>query len=192
MTADREICIYVFKQDEKSRDKRSDERICRCAKLFLCREADKSGGSLPSLSVIRREGEKPRFLADIRLHFSVSHSGGFWVCAVSRQEVGIDLEKKKNDYNRGIAKRYFHASEHKYLEDNGFDNFFLIWTAKESYVKFIGCGIGGGFSDFSVVKDGCIDCRVNGAELRFLPFDPQYSLCVCAKSLGEVFVIRKD
>ena len=187
------IRVYFFPDtDRQERD--SDRRIYVCAERFLKAEAEEAGQSVPSavhLPAIRRgEGVKPCFAVETGIHFSVSHSGDFWVCAVSRREIGIDLQKKTTRFNPGIAERFFHADEHRYLETNGFGDFFMVWTAKESYVKFTGQGIGDGFSAFSVVQDGRISPKANGAELWFLPFDSDYCLCLCTDKMGAVRIER--
>ena len=108
------------------------------------------------------------------------------MCAVSRQEIGIDIQKKTREYRRGVAKRFFHPDEYEYLKKNNFKDFFNIWTAKESYVKYTGQGVAKGFSTFTVVRCGHIVNSVNGAQIKFLPFDPDYCLCLCAAGIGEV------
>ena len=108
------------------------------------------------------------------------------MCAVSRQEIGVDIQKQTREYRRGIAKRFFHPDEYKYLKKNNFKDFFPVWTAKESYVKYTGRGVAEGFSTFSVVSFGRIAQSVNGAQIRFLSFDPDYCLYLCAEKIGEI------
>jgi len=163
----------------------SDARIRRCAGLYV-----ESGGLGPSGSrkfaskdtprIYRPDGGKPRFEPGTGIHFSVSHSGGYWICAVSTREVGADIQKKTADYQRKIAER-FHPDEYRHLTDNGFADFFGVWAAKESYVKFTGQGIGEGFGEFSVVENGRIAGKVNGASLIPISFhDDGYCLYVCS------------
>ena len=151
-------------------------------------------GPLPTVK--RPEGSKPRFERDIGIHFSVSHSGDYWVCAVSRREVGLDIQFRGAEYRREIAKRFFHPEEYEYLESNDYRDFFTIWTAKESYVKFNGRGIGG-LSDFSVVSSftggetaGRIRGEISGIRIRFFSFDPDYCMCLCAADTRDVDLIR--
>jgi len=189
------ICVYIFPWDGHSKQS-SDDRIYECARRFF--EAERAGDALfpdagslaPLPAIVRGQWKKPRFERDIGLRFSVSHSGGFWACDVAREEVGIDIQRITADYHRGIPERFFHPDEHAYLQKNGFADFFKIWTAKESYVKFTGSGIDHGFYAFSVVSNGRIPDGVNGAELRFLNVHPDYCACLCAgrieKTLCEI------
>jgi len=183
------IYVYILSEDKNVS---SDEKIFGCVRLFLKAGADERGMVCPPFDklpeIIRGDGKKPYFAKDIGVYFSVSHSGGFWVCSVSRQETGIDIQKKTREYDAGIAKRFFHPDEHAYLQDKGFDDFFSVWAAKESYVKYTGQGIDEGFSSFSVIKNGRITDKINGTDIRFLPFDSEYRLCLSAKKIDKAVI----
>lgn len=80
------------------------------------------------------------------IHFNVSHSGDFALCAVSDTLVGCDVEKV-TDAPMEIAERYFSEKECRYIEDatcveEKNRRFFRLWTMKESYVKMTGEGMG--------------------------------------------------
>ena len=66
---------------------------------------------------------------------------------------------------------------------------YWVWTAKESFVKFSGEGISGNFGRFSVAGPQGILSRVNGLQLRFVPFRCDYTLCVCAKEISSVQLV---
>lgn len=85
---------------------------------------------------------KPRFVPE-GLSFSVSHSGEYWVCGIGAAPLGLDLQRHQPCRTQAIAKRFFHPSETAWLNGQGPDAFFQIWTAKESYVKYTGEGITG-------------------------------------------------
>ena len=76
--------------------------------------------------------------------FNLSHSEDYVVLAVSDKPVGCDIEKIKSA-REGIARRYFSDKENLYLEsfqgDSRIQEFYRIWTIKESYVKMTGEGI---------------------------------------------------
>ena len=67
-------------------------------------------------------------------HFSVSHSGPFFVMVFSRQVVGVDTEPVNLPLHGEVAKRYFHPLEHALP-------FAFAWTAKEAVGKLTGEGI---------------------------------------------------
>lgn len=79
------------------------------------------------------------------LFFSLSHSKDKVVCAVSKREVGADIERVR-DISDGLLKRVCTDKEKKYLDcfdkARQTEEFFRIWTAKESFMKFLGQGLG--------------------------------------------------
>lgn len=138
--------------------------------------------------ILRGASGKPYF-ADSELFFSVSHSGSYWACAVGNGELGIDLQRYQACHVERIAKRFFHPREAAWIDGKGQEGFFLVWTAKESYVKFTGEGITDRFAAFSVVDEqGKIDC-CQQARLRHIPFAEDYALCVCTAAPAEIEMI---
>ena len=142
----------------------------------------------------REPHQKPRL--DIGgLNFSISHSRGLWVCGVSRQQIGIDVEYHRADCQfERIAKRFFHPEEYRYLERNGFSttSFYPLWTAKESYVKYTGTGISDLYSSFSAAKDGALSGEINGVLFRHYPVRKDYSFCLCTKEAGQVMFVMAE
>lgn len=104
------------------------------------------------IKIRRDKFNKPYFL-DLPLHFNISHSGDYVVCAVSSHSIGIDIEEISNiDIN--IAQKFFSKDEWEYLLNldppNRKSAFFELWTIKESYIKFIGKGMYMPLNSFSV------------------------------------------
>ena len=127
----------------------------------------------------RTERGKPYFPNQPELHFSISHSGDYWACAMAEQPVGLDLQehvRRKDEtpessadrYCR-MAKRFFHPWEAEYVrQQDSYRRFFQIWSARESYVKYTGQGIDNHFGEFCVLP-GRIDlqeARVQKAGVR--------------------------
>lgn len=94
------------------------------------------------------EKGKPGFRT-IPLCFNVSHSEEYVFCVFSRREIGTDIQccKPENDKRmEGIMKRFFTEAEYaKWKELSDADRqrefFYLLWTRKEAYGKFMGEGI---------------------------------------------------
>lgn len=120
------------------------------------------------------------------VHASITHSGAFWLCALARQPVGVDLQIHRARRPAALSRRYFHPEEDAFLRRQGGRDFFTVWAAKESYVKWTGRGLGQGLATFSTVEGGAICGRRLGVQLRPLPFAPGYSLCLCARRVGAV------
>jgi 4'-phosphopantetheinyl transferase len=125
---------------------------------------------------------KPYFIGFENIHFSISHSGDYWACAFGTKNLGLDLQRHDECRRESIAKRFFHKDEKKYLETKGYnaEDFFAIWSKKESYIKYRGEGLALGLETFSVLE------KVEGYEILAIPFQDGYSLCICSENLGEI------
>ncbi len=102
--------------------------------------------------ILKNEKGKPYFKS-VFIHYSISHSRNLWICAVGENQVGIDIQNIKSAKTIEVAKRFFADQESEYVEQNGDESFFEIWTRKEAFVKYMGQGISYGFDKFSVVEN---------------------------------------
>lgn len=74
------------------------------------------------------------------IHFSISHSGDYVAIAVSDQLVGIDIEKIDSNISiLEIGQHIFSPSENSAINGE-LNNFFMLWTKKESLFKALGTG----------------------------------------------------
>ncbi|MBL1209923.1 4'-phosphopantetheinyl transferase superfamily protein [Geminocystis sp. GBBB08] len=99
-----------------------------------------------------------KILSNIK--FNLSHKNNYAVYAISKYNVGIDLEKIDEKVRvENIAKRYFCHDEFDYLinleSSKKAEYFFKLWTIKEAYLKAIGEGLSGGLDSicFGLNKD---------------------------------------
>lgn len=73
--------------------------------------------------------------------YSISHSGRYAVISFGRCESGIDIEKISS-YDAAISDNYFSDNEKNMISSgNSGEIFCSIWTCRESYVKWKGCGM---------------------------------------------------
>lgn len=86
------------------------------------------------------------------VQFNLSHSGPWGVCALSDFPVGVDVEMIR-PLRRDVAKRFFTAVEQEHLSRCPAEEFFRLWTRKESFVKAVGRGFSLGLDRFSVLED---------------------------------------
>jgi len=125
-------------------------------------------------------------LADV--HYNISHSGHYVVCAVAPSEIGIDVERIRK-VNLRIAERFFSPSEINDLmacdEENRMQYFITLWTIKESYLKAIGRGLTQHLNSFTIVKNGDaylltgnIEAEGYGIETKQL--NHEYMMAVCS------------
>lgn len=80
------------------------------------------------------------------VHFNISHSGDLVLLGFSKnQELGVDIEKinRSFEYLDFSSKHFSHAELEMLKKDRGnpIENFFLVWTRKEAWLKLTGEGI---------------------------------------------------
>ena len=131
---------------------------------------------------------KPMLKGKNDLHFNLSHSGHWVVCAIANKPVGIDVEVIQPGKLK-IAKRFFTDTEIKDLrskeEQEQLHYFFDLWTLKESYLKVLGKGLTLALNSFSVVNEGNkfrikIDTKFIDVHLKQYFIEEVYKLSVCA------------
>ena len=66
------------------------------------------------LDIAANENGKPYLTAVPAVHFSLSHSAAWAVCAVSDHPVGVDIQQCRS-FKPNIADRFFHPDEVQYL-----------------------------------------------------------------------------
>lgn len=121
--------------------------------------------------------------------FSISHSGGYWVCALYDGPVGVDVQHHQRCAARSIARRHFHPDEYAWLEAVGFSRFYDLWAARESYVKFTGSGIDDDFGKICITEKAPGLFRSGDAWIYSVKFLESYSLCVCC---GETARLEQE
>ena len=91
---------------------------------------------------LKTEHGKPYLEGHRDIHFNISHSGEYVVCAVSDRPVGIDIEKT-GAYRQRVAKRICSREELDMLEksEKPDDDFSCLWTQKEAVLKRKGTGL---------------------------------------------------
>lgn len=163
--------------------KSSHELLLRATRLFTGIDH-----GMPSL--LNTPEGKPYFPDYPAVCFSLTHSGTWWMCAFGGEPVGLDLQQHQRCSRERISQRYFHPAENVFLQQVRYDAFFDVWAAKESFLKYTGQGMHRPLSQFSVVSGDALAAETEGAQLRFLSFLPDYSLCLCASRIGEVRIVQ--
>lgn len=99
------------------------------------------------------EYKKP-YLKDIPLYFSISNTKNITICAISDNEIGVDIEYKQ--YKEQIKEKAFTKAELELINKSTDKEttFTTMWTIKESFVKMLGIGLSYGLS------------RVNSIEIK--------------------------
>ena len=97
-----------------------------------------------ALPEIQREAKGKPFFPNLpRLHFSLSDSGDYALCALSAAPVGVDIERIRP--RRENLPR-FALSEKEYArfcgEGGDWSLFYTLWTRREAWCKYTGRGLG--------------------------------------------------
>ena len=127
--------------------------------------------------------------------FNLSHSHNIVVCAVGEKAVGCDVEKEEASLKEKIAERFFCKSEVEYLKKNK-NEFFRLWTMKESYVKMTGEGLRVPLEQFEIRFEECAKIFRDGEAcncfLKEYEF-PGFRITVCseeAEFVSELEFVR--
>lgn len=93
-------------------------------------------------AIIRLSAGKPVFRCQPELHFNLSHSGSFALCALSDEPVGVDIEAVR-PRREGLARRILSPGEFAWYEGHGAsaEALLTLWTRKEALCKRSGQGL---------------------------------------------------
>lgn len=143
----------------------------------------------------RTEKGKPYFEGS-DIHFNISHSNDIWACLMGRAGCGLDIQYiRPCDYKK-IAGRFFSCGEQLYIEKNGIEGLFDIWTRREAYGKYTGEGFfgtcprladaGGDLMDRIAAKEG------REAVFTQLPHVASGVKCVVCSEHAAIVRIREE
>lgn len=125
---------------------------------------------------------KPFFTTHPDIHYNISHSGCYVVCAISGTEIGIDIQEKRVIALDKLGHKIFSPEEYREFlkSEEKQDMFFRQWVRIESYLKWTGEGISRSLSDI----------RIDGWQ-QFIHFDKQYLCSICAQSPLSIIIKEK-
>ncbi|MBO7486500.1 MAG: 4'-phosphopantetheinyl transferase superfamily protein [Spirochaetaceae bacterium] len=147
---------------------------------------------LPPELDFQKDG-KPLLTGFDYIHFNLSHSGTYAVCALDDSAIGIDIERIK-PAKAGIAARFFSAEETEFLKTIPNEDqkaFFVVWTRKEAFLKALGKGLRMDLRSFSVCKKDCgvqeifevlQEGRSSGWFCTSMEFGENYIISTCSQN----------
>lgn len=176
----------LYARASKERQTRADRYLrredgVRCILAdALLRYAARSTLGTEDIVPVRSEQGKPYLPDREDFHFNLSHSGNWVAVAWSNRPVGVDVERLRMDAAKErIARQFFRSDEQAYVfaadGEKRAKRFFRIWTMKESYLKYRGCGLTVSLNSFSVLKPGALDVEFTHIDL------PDASMALCAR-----------
>lgn len=109
---------------------------------------NKNGIDKKDINIEKSSMGKP-FLKNFKnIDFNITHSGDWVACAINISNIGIDIEQIK-DIDITDFKEILTTKEIIYINEK-LENFYQIWTLKESYLKALGTGIYKPLSSFTI------------------------------------------
>ena len=91
-----------------------------------------------SITIIKNKYGKP-FIKDMNLFFNISHSKDFVVCAISKNEIGIDIVQV-SESKESVINQFATYKEKQYineLKNDYFKRSFEIFALIENYFYYI-------------------------------------------------------
>lgn len=107
--------------------------------------------SIENINYIESEYGKPYIENNKKIKFNISHSGGCAIVALSKHDIGVDIEfiNKKFSFN-DIINISFSRSEINFIK-NDVNKFYKYWVSKEAYLKYEGTGLFKDIRDIEVL-----------------------------------------
>jgi len=121
------------------------------------------GEKLENHQIVRSEYGKPYF-KNSDIFFSCSHCKTAAACAVSKSEIGVDIEPVR-EVRRAVIKRVCLENELLIIDKSAdpAEKFIEIWTKKEAYAKFTGRGFAEGFGSIDTINSRIVTAKRIGA-----------------------------
>jgi len=127
-------------------------------------------------------------------HFNISHSKSWVVLAVSKDEIGVDIEYIKPvcfDTMKGAL------TEEEYTKLQSLPNyeavkcFYKIWTVKESFLKMIGIGLSLSPNHLQTnvyIEEPTIllDGKQQNVMIQTFQIESNYQISVCGKGMNHI------
>ena len=112
------------------------------------------------ISIEKTDLGKPYVAGFENYHISLSHSDGMILFASNSAPVGVDIEKPKADFER-IARRFFTDEDATRIMNatSPAEEFLLVWTRKEAFVKLTGEGLQRALDSFNVYEEARYEYR---------------------------------
>lgn len=165
-------CLTDEEITKAYRFKQSDDQKRSILSSYLLKYALKVN-NICETNIIYNEYGKP-YLKGNDFYFNISHSGKYVVCALSKKEVGVDIERIRPTHDL-VLKNCFTKEEQDYVTDDA--SFTKLWTLKESYIKYLGTGLKTKLNSFSVISGNLIKQIDNLVFTSMLVEDYQLSIC---------------
>ncbi len=183
--------LPVFRQKKAQKLRKTEDKARSAGAGWLLQYALEQAGVQEPVFAETALG-KPYLENYPHIHFSLSHSGCWAVCAVGDAPLGVDVELPRCTME--IGKRFFRPEELPETEDK--DHLLRLWTAKEAFLKAIGTGLTVSPDSFRVIlsqNEAVLEQNFS----KFSYYLQEFSLgesrvCLCATEKVEDLEIIKS
>lgn len=119
-----------------------DRNMCVAGYWLLCHGLRNEYGISEYPQFSYNDYGKPSLTDFPHIHFNISHCKTGIACAISQNEVGIDIQDVQ-PYNPLVAERVCTAEEMEMLNNHSYPEhtFCKWWAIKESHLKFFGASL---------------------------------------------------
>lgn len=152
------IYLYAGKVEEWTREwkeEKNRESLCGrllllfglqelgCDRIFSRNKDRKQLLKALDTSIEKSLYGKPYLAEYPEIHFNISHSGGYGVCAISSMPCGVDIQEKRAVRSKRMIERTMNAQEQRQIleAEDSTKEFIKLWTYKESCIKLSGEGL---------------------------------------------------
>lgn len=136
---------------------------------------------LPDFDYIRNA--KPYLKQYPNLYFNISHTKNMVACAISDEEVGVDIEHKREI--KEITINNVFTEQEKQIAKYEMEGYIRLWTMKEAYAKLSGKGVADILDGLEVIE------IENGTMVQKLNPDIRKTFCVYVVGEGKVLDFDK-
>ena len=162
------------------------------AELLLNRSLEQCTDVQTPARYHRNEHGKPYLTETPEIYVNWSHSMDYVICAISDQEVGIDLQKMDREPKENLIRKALTEEEQEFYRSVPKPErqklFYQYWSVKESFLKALGTGFYTSLHTFQVdMEEGQprISHHINrkNYSCRLLTFrEPDYVAAVCVEN----------
>lgn len=153
---------------------------------------------ISKFSLFKAIDGKPELYEEMKLHFNISHSGDWVVCAIGDDPLGIDIEEIKKvdlDFAVSILNHDELSYIYKFDIEQKDSRFYEIWTFKESVSKCLGRGLLMSLKSipFDIEHKGCTE--IDGIKFynkRFCYDNNYYMSLIQRRAITEVNIIKSE
>ncbi|MFW3609791.1 4'-phosphopantetheinyl transferase family protein [Staphylococcus caprae] len=122
-----------------------------------------------------------KLISNNKTKFNFSYSGRVYVIAFTEQsEIGVDIEKINYKINLNFIEYVMTKREVDFIltaeNQINYYRFYLFWTLKEAYLKYLGMGLIDNLNELDIIKT----LNENKVSFKFLMFE-DYIISIVSK-----------